>query len=188
MCHGVTHITREGHQLLVGLWVFAAELPIPTTPAQWRPPQRGCSRKHKALRAWNLTGSGFSACLSSLLCDGSTSSSPLAQHREFHISGSFPGHIFACHSQELRPEQFHGTRWCPCRAGPPWDQLCSLAALECSKEEKPCGWVRKVSDYWQSILIYINNSAILNTLCIVLIFDILSIMCQYLGFHCDFNT
>lgn len=129
-------------------------------------------------------------CLPQLLavCDGSTSSSPLAQHREFHISGSFPGHIFACHSQELRPEQFHGTRWCPCRAGPPWDQLCSLAALECSKEEKPCGWVRKVSDYWQSILIYINNSAILNTLCIVLISDILSIMCQYLGFHCDFNT
>lgn len=47
-------------------------------------------------------------CLPQLLavCDGSTSSSPLAQHREFHISGSFPEHIFACHSQEVRPEHF----------------------------------------------------------------------------------
>lgn len=129
-------------------------------------------------------------CLPQLLavCDGSTSSSPFVQRREFHISGSLPEHIFGCHSQGLGPGQFHGTCHCPYRAGPPWDQLCSLAALECSKKEKPCGSVRKVSDYWQSTLIYINNSAILNILCIVLISDILSIMRKYCGVRCDFNT
>lgn len=60
-------------------------------------------------------------CLPQLLavCDGSTSSSPLAQHGELRISGSLPEHIFVCHSQGLGPEQFHGTCHCPRRAGPP---------------------------------------------------------------------
>lgn len=60
-------------------------------------------------------------CLPQLLavCDGSTSSSPLAQHREFHISSSLPEHVFVCHIRGLGPEQFRGSCHCPHRAAPP---------------------------------------------------------------------
>lgn len=74
----------------------------------------------------------------------------------------------------------------------PWDQLSGFAGLAHSAEEKPRDSVSKVSpspcDYWQSILIYINDSAILTILLTVLISDILSIMFKYLTFHCAFNT
>lgn len=47
---------------------------------------------------------------------------------------------------------------------------------------------RSACDYWQSILIYANNSAILTMLFVVLISDIPSITFKYLVFRCAFNT
>lgn len=123
-------------------------------------------------------------CFPTLCCVWwSTSSSPLAQHRELHVSGSLPERILPCCSQGLGPEQSHGT----CHRAPPGPAV-QLGSAGGQEMEKPCGWVRKVSDYWQSTLIYINNSANLNILCIILISGILSVMCKYLGVRCDFNT
>lgn len=161
----------------------------PSHTSSMKAPSEGMLQKTQGrVWPWNLAGSGSSACPSSLLCVmgapalvhllSTESSIFLAVSRStfLHATGRRWGQSISWHS--MMPPQ----GW------PPWDQLCSLAALECSKEEKPCGWVRKVSDYWQSILIYINNSAILSIVCIVLISDILSIMCKYLGFCYDFNT
>lgn len=68
----------------------------------------------------------------------------------------------------------------------------ALQGLAHGGEEEPRGSARKVSlsacDYWQSILIYINSSAILTRLFVVLISGILSIMLKYLVFRCAFNT
>ena len=66
--HWAPGMAGEGHQPFVGLWMFAAELPVPFMPAPGRVPLRGCSRKQKAGWARRLAGSPLSACPCKLLC------------------------------------------------------------------------------------------------------------------------
>lgn len=122
----------------VGVWSA-----YPSHTSSVKAPPGECSRKHTTGWAWNLAGSTFSACSSSLLCVMGVPALAHLLSTGFHISGSLPEHISMCCIQGLGPEQFHGTCQCPHWAAPPGTSCAAWQHWSAAKKKSRVAWLGK---------------------------------------------